>query len=168
MLNGHYIAAQSGTQFQMPNTAHRSIAQWPNPLAIGQKPNARFRIPITKYRTLTTERRTHRSRARVPPSRTLDQNSELDSEYQYRTANTETEHRAPNTQVQRKGSFLSRSGSLLARSGSLASGKTTVSASKFVFMSSIASTDDSCARTGFEEPAARDSSSVGGLSLIHI
>ena len=68
----------------------------------------------------------------------------------------------PNTQVQRKGSFLSRSGSLSARSGSLASGKTTVSASKFVFMSSMASTDDSCARTGFEEPASRDSSSAIG------
>ncbi len=62
--------------------------------------------------------------------------------------------------VQRKGSFLSRSGSLHARSGSLASGRTTVSASKFVFMSSVpgpgAGVDDSCARTGFEEPAARE------------
>lgn len=68
-----------------------------------------------------------------------------------------------NDQVQRQGSFLSRSGSFHSRSGSLASGKTTVSASKFVFMSSVpgaaaggAGADDNCARTGFEEPAARD------------
>ncbi|CAN0525055.1 unnamed protein product [Ectocarpus sp. 12 AP-2014] len=65
--------------------------------------------------------------------------------------------------VQRQGSFLSRSGSFHSRSGSLASGKTTVSASKFVFMSSVpgaaaggAGADDNCARTGFEEPGARD------------
>lgn len=72
--------------------------------------------------------------------------------------------RRPHDQVQRQGSFLSRSGSLHSRSGSLASGKTTVSASKFVFMSSVpgaaaaggAGADDNCARTGFEEPAARD------------
>ncbi|CAM9367033.1 unnamed protein product [Choristocarpus tenellus] len=52
-------------------------------------------------------------------------------------------------QVQRKGSFLSRSRSGLSRSGSLASGKTTVSAAKFVFMSS---SEDSSTRTGFEDP----------------
>ncbi|CAM9440802.1 unnamed protein product, partial [Sphacelaria rigidula] len=68
-------------------------------------------------------------------------------------------------QAQRKGSFLSRAGSLQARSGSLASGKTTVSASKFVFMSSSTTSmggEDTSARTGFEEPAASDGSGGGG------
>lgn len=125
-------------------------------------------MPDSEYRTMNTENRAHKSPARVPSSlsRSQPKNRIPDSFPNIeQTKHRKLKHRAPNTpnaQVQRKGSFLSRSGSLLARSGSLASGKTTVSASKFVFMSTMASTDDSCARTGFEEPASRDSSSAGG------